>query len=163
MITEKDKALITAVLKKMRTAWAAGEGNAFGSVFLEDARYVEAPGFRAIGAKMIGERHQKIFDTFFKHTRIDGNYPTELQELTPDVVIIHSEGTVYFPGEDGKKIPPNGLMSACLVKRNGEWKIASFQNTPVGKFRKIRFFLRFTRSGLYMLSAKWRKEKTTLQ
>jgi len=163
MISEQDKAQIGEVLKKMRDAWAAGDGAAYGSVFLDDARYVEAPGFRAIGARVIAERHQKIFDTFFKNTRIDGSYPSEIQVLTPEVVIIHSAGTVYFPGEGGKTIPPNGIMSACLVKRNNEWKIASFQNTPTGKFRMIKFFLRFLRSRLYMLNTKRRGEKALLR
>jgi uncharacterized protein (TIGR02246 family) len=146
MITEQDRAMIDEVLKKLAAAWAAGDGAAYGSLFLDDARYVEAPGFRALGAKMIGDRHQKIFDTFFEHTRIDGKYPQDIQVLTPDVVIIHSQGTVYFPGEGDKLLAPNGLMSMCLVKRDGDWKIASFQNTPTGKFRMVKFFLRFLRS-----------------
>jgi uncharacterized protein (TIGR02246 family) len=149
MITEKDSTMIDQVLKKMAAAWAAGDGAAYGSLFLDDARYVEAPGFRAVGTKMIAERHQKIFDTFFKHTTIDGDYSRDIQVITPDVVIIHSQGAVYFPGEAGKKLEPNGVMSMCMVKRNNEWKIASFQNTPTGKFRGIKFFLRFLRSRFY--------------
>jgi uncharacterized protein (TIGR02246 family) len=159
MITEQDKAHIDEVLKKMAAAWAAGDGTAYGSLFLEDAHYVEAPGFRAVGAKMIGERHQQVFDTFFKYTRIGGDYQREIQALTPDVVVIHSEGNVYFLGEQDKKLAPNGIVSMCVVKRANDWKIASFQNTPTGKFRRPQFFFRFLRSRFYMMSAKWKKEK----
>ena len=162
MITEQDKALIDQVLKKMAAAWAAGDGAAYSILFLDDARYVEAPGFRVVGAKVIGERHQRVFDAFFKYTRIGGSNLREIQVLTNDVVVVHSEGNVYFPGEWGKQLVPNGLVSMCIVKRPEGWKIASFQNTPTGKFRGIKFFLRFFRSRFYMLSAKWRNEKNAL-
>ncbi len=154
MITDDDKALINVVLKKMSDAWAAGDGTAYAGAFLEDARYVEAPGFRAIGARMIADRHQAVFDSFFKYTRIDGDYPTTIQSLTSNVVIVHSEGNVVFPGETGKKLPPNGIISMCLLKTAGEWKIASFQNTPTGKFRGIKFFIRFLRSRIYLFANK---------
>ena len=154
MITDDDNALINLVLKKMTDAWSAGDGAAYASVFMQDARYIEAPGFRARGAKLIGERHQAIFDGIFKNTRINGDYPKSIQPLTSNVVIFHSEGNVLFPGETGKNLQPNGIISICLLKTGGEWKIASFQNTPTGKFRGVKFFIRFLRSRLYLLTNK---------
>jgi uncharacterized protein (TIGR02246 family) len=149
MLTEDDKTFINALLKGMADAWAAGDGFAYSSAFWDDARYVEAPGFRATGKKMIGERHQKVFDTFFKNTRIDGDYPRTLHVLTPDVVLVHSEGNVLFPGETGKGLPPNGLITMVVQKKQGVWKMAAFQNTPAGKLRGIKFFARF-------LLSRWR-------
>ena len=52
MITDDDNALINLVLKKMTDAWSAGDGAAYASVFMQDARYIEAPGFRARGGKV---------------------------------------------------------------------------------------------------------------
>ena len=159
MITDEDNALINLLLKKMTDAWAAGDGAAYASVFMEDARYIEGPGFRALGAKMIGERHQAVFDSIFKNTKIGGDYPNSIQALTSNVVIFHSEGNVLFPGETGKNLPPNGIISMCMLKTGTEWKIASFQNTPTGKFRGIKFFVRFLISRLFLFTHKQASER----
>jgi uncharacterized protein (TIGR02246 family) len=162
MITKQDETAIDNLLKKMTDAWAAGDGRLYGSLFWEDARYVEAPGFRAVGATMIGERHQQIFDSFFKNTRIGGDYPRSIQALTPQVVLIHSEGNVLFPGESAKKVKPNGLVAMCLLKKNDVWKVAAFQNTPTGKFRGLKFMFRFFFSRLYLFRTKWANKKSAL-
>jgi uncharacterized protein (TIGR02246 family) len=159
MLAAADAAAITLLTERLQDAWACGDGAAYGSLFMPDARYVEATGFRAKGAKMIAERHQKVFDTIFKFSTIGGKYFSERQTLTPDIVLIHSEGNVLFPGESWEKLKPNGLVTMCLLKRNGEWKIASFHNTPTGKFRKIKFIFRFFLSRRFMFSAAWKKAK----
>ena len=158
VLSQSDNAAIDSVLKNMQDAWASGNGIAYASLFFEDATYVEAPGLRVSGNQMIGERHQKIFDTIFKYSRIDGKYYSEIQPLTNDVVLIHLEGNVFFPGEKStEKIKPNGLVTICLLKRNDVWKIISFQNTPTGKFRGLKFMARFLFSRIYMFSAEWKK------
>ena len=146
LLPDVDKNAINLFLKKLSDAWARGDGESYGSVFTEDAHYVEAPGNWVIGRKIIAERHQKIFDTFFKNTRIDGKYETTLQPITPDVVLAHGKGTVLFAGESEKNAAPNGIMTMCIVKRNGVWQIDSFQNTPTGKWRSIKFMWRFFKS-----------------
>ncbi len=146
LLREEDKKAINLLLGKLSDAWGGGNGESYGSVFTEDAHYVEAPGNWVIGRKIIAERHQKIFDTFFKNTRIDGKYETTLQPITPDVVLVHGKGTVLFAGESEKNAAPNGIMTICIVKRNGLWQIASFQNTPNRTWRGIKFIWRFFKS-----------------
>jgi uncharacterized protein (TIGR02246 family) len=149
-LIEKDKEAIQSLLNKMRTAWANGNGSAYADCFTSDAHYVEAPGYRVIGNKVIGERHQNIFDTFFRHTTIDGNYPSEWRVINSDIVLIHSEGNVLFPGEKGKHIEPNGYITMCLVRVADVWRITSFQNTPFGSYRTFKFFWRFLKSRFYL-------------
>ncbi len=146
LLSTEDEKAISSLLDKLTSSWADGDGESYGSVFTEDAHYIDAPGYLVIGSKTIAERHQNIFVTFFKNTRIDGKYKTILRPLTPDVVLVHGQGTVLFPGESEKNACPNGIMTVCIVKRNGQWQIASFQNTPTGKWRKIKFMLRFFKS-----------------
>jgi uncharacterized protein (TIGR02246 family) len=141
-----DEKAISTLLDKLAGSWADGDGESYGSVFTEDANYIEAPGNWVTGRKTIAERHQQIFDTFFKNTRIDGKYKTILRPVTQDVVLVHGQGTVLFPGESDKDASPNGIMTMCIVKRNGQWQIASFQNTPTGKWRKLKFIVRYFRS-----------------
>ncbi len=45
-IPAPDEAAIRQLLKRMREAWARGDGSALASVFTGDARYIEAPGIR---------------------------------------------------------------------------------------------------------------------
>ncbi|HEY2582267.1 MAG TPA: SgcJ/EcaC family oxidoreductase [Mucilaginibacter sp.] len=144
-----DEKAIYGLLTNLRNAWAKGDGESYAAIFTEDAHYVEAPGNWVQGRKVIAERHQRIFDTFFKNTRIDGKYTTTLQPITSDVVLVHGQGTVLFKGESEKDADPNGIMTLCIVKRNQQWQIASFQNTPTGKWRKIKFIWRFFKSKLF--------------
>jgi uncharacterized protein (TIGR02246 family) len=145
-ISPADQAAIHDLLRRMREAWANGDGAAYGAVFAEDARYVNAPGQRVVGRRAIAESHQKIFDTFLKHTRIGRGYPLDLQVLTPDVVLVHASGAVLFAGETEDDVAPNGLMTMTVVRRDNDWIIASFNNTQTGKGRNLKFLLRYIRS-----------------
>ena len=149
MLTAHDTEAINDILRKMADAWANGDGAAYGSLFWKDANYVEAPGNRVAGNKIIAARHHDIFASFFKNTRIDGDYKRAIQPLTDEVVLIHGEGNVLFTGESSKNVKPNGLVTTTLLKRNGVWKIIAFQNTPTGKFRGLKFMWRFFKSKFY--------------
>ena len=137
----------------MRRAWAAGDGTAYGAVFREDARYVTAPGERSVGRDAIANSHQKIFDTIFRGTRLGGEYPSELQAISPDVVLVHATGAVLFAGERERDVPPNGLITCVVARGPKGWEIASFSNTPTGKGRAARFIWRFLKGRLRMLRA----------
>ncbi len=137
------------VLNRLREAWERGDGAAYGSVFSEDAQYVNAPGERLHGREAIAESHQEIFTTFFKDTRLGRAYPTYFRWLSPEVVLVESAGSVLFPGEDEGNVPPNGLMTLVLAKQGLAWQIVSFQNTPTGKWRKLKFMWRFVFSRVW--------------
>lgn len=157
LIAHADEAAISETLKKLNDAWACGDGAAYSSLFIEDARFVAAPGFRITGNKKIGERHQKSFDSIFKFSRIDGKYNKEIQPLTQDVVLVYLVGNVFFPGETENNSRPTGLTTMCFVKRYGVWKIALFQNTSTEKFGIVTFMLRFLFSRIYLFSPEWKK------
>ncbi len=131
------------LVERLADAWDRGDGEAYGSLFSEDAQYVTAPGERLHGAKAIAESHRRIFSTFFRETRLGRGYPREVRPLTPDVVLVEASGSVLFPGEKEEDVPPNGLMT-LVVRRDGEnWRIVSFQNTPAGRMRSLRFMWRY--------------------
>jgi uncharacterized protein (TIGR02246 family) len=134
---------IEALLAGLADSWARGDAKAYGELFSEDAQYVEAPGRRVRGRAAIAQSHQHIFDTFFRHTRISGRTPAVIRQVVPEVVLIESSGAVLFAGEDEKRVPPNGIMT--MVAKRGEqgWRIVSFQNTPTGRFRSLRFVARY--------------------
>jgi uncharacterized protein (TIGR02246 family) len=139
---------IEALLARLSEAWARGDGTAYGLLFCEDAQYVEAPGRRVRGRDAIAHSHQRIFDSILKGTRVSSAMRPVIRQITPDVVLVENSGAVVFAGEDERKVPPNGLMT-MVVKRGVEgWRIISFQNTPTGKFRNLRFIARYFASRL---------------
>jgi len=156
-ITPADEAAINELFEKLSDAWACGDGLAYSSLFIEDARFVGVVGFRLVGNKIIRERHQEMFDGIFKYSRLDGMPGKVIQGLTSDVVLVHVDGDIYFPGESAKEVKPSGLRTLSLVKRNGVWKVASFQNTPTGSFRHLKFIRRFLSSRIYLLRPEWKK------
>jgi uncharacterized protein (TIGR02246 family) len=134
---------IEALLARLSEAWARGDGKAYGDVFCEDAQYVEAPGRRVRGREAIARSHQQIFASFFKNTRVVSTTAPLVRQIAADVVLVESSGAVLFAGEDETKVPPNGLMT-MIIKRHAEgWCIVSFQNTPTGRLRTLRFVTRY--------------------
>jgi len=132
-----------SVMARLCETWERGNGEAYAELFAEDAQYVTAPGERLHGRKRIAESHQQVFDTIFKKTKLGRNYPCTIREIAPEVVLVEAEGSVLFAGEKEQKIVPNGLMTMVLAKREGAWRIVSFQNTPTGRWRMVKFIWRY--------------------
>ena len=132
-------------------AWEHGDGKAYASLFSDDAQYVTAPGERLRGRESIAKSHQEIFNTLFKDTRLGRRYPNSLRLIAPDVVLVESAGSVLFPGEVENKVTPNGLVTLVVARQHDAWRIVSFQNTPTGRFRNVRFLWRYLLSRLSVL------------
>jgi uncharacterized protein (TIGR02246 family) len=145
------------VMVRLCEAWERGDGEAYAALFSEDAQYVTAPGERLQGRKSIAQSHQKIFDTLFKDTKLGRNYPNTLRPITSDVVLVESAGSVLFPGETESKISPNGLMTLVVTRQADAWRIISFQNTPTGRLRNVRFMWRYLLSRLSVFGTEWSK------
>lgn len=149
-IPSEDEAAIRGLLDRMGEAWAGGDGDAYASVFSEDASYVAATGQRTVGRQEIAESHQRIFDSVFKGTRLGRGHALRLQPITPDVVIVHGSGAVLFTGEKEETVAPNGLLTMVAARQGASWQFVCFTNTPTGKGRNARFFWRFLVSRLAM-------------
>jgi uncharacterized protein (TIGR02246 family) len=158
-ISTEDQAAIGELLDRMREAWERGDADAYASVFSDDSRYVNAPGTRTIGRQAIAESHQKVFDTVLAHTHLGRTYPSELQPLTSNVVVVHASGAVLFPGEHEEDVAPNGLITIVAARDGDAWQLVSFSNTPTGRARNIKFALRFLRFRLALLTKETRKAK----
>ena len=154
-----DEIAIKQTLSHLCDAWACGNAAVYASLFIPDAVFVGVFGFRIVGNKLIEQRLQSVFNSIFKYSQLDieGNY--KIQALTLNVVLIHTDGNVLFPGEFNKKLKPHGLRTLSLVKQNNRWQIASFQNTPVGKFLHLQFMTRLLFSRIYVLNFAWKKNQ----
>jgi uncharacterized protein (TIGR02246 family) len=102
------RSAIRTLLDRMGEAWARGDGQAYASVFSEDATFDNAPGQRVVGRQGIAASHQRIFDSVLTHTRLGGGYPVQLQSVTPDVVVVHASGAVLLPARTRPRFHPTG-------------------------------------------------------
>jgi uncharacterized protein (TIGR02246 family) len=150
---------VKELMDRMAQAWEQGDGEAYGALFSDDAQYVTAPGERLHGREAIAESHQRIFDTFFKGTRLGREHPVRFRALDAEVVLVEASGSVLFPGERETGVPPNGIMTLVIQKEAGGWRIVSFQNTPTGRLRTMRFLWRFLVSRLSVFRAEWSKAR----
>ncbi len=78
---------VREVLTRTCEAWEHRVGEAYVSLFSEDAQFVTATGKRMQGRKPIAKESQEILDTLFKGSRLGRSYshPNNLRFITPDV------------------------------------------------------------------------------
>src|SRR6478735_1674971 len=117
------------VLARLEQAWNAGDGNAFGAPYRDNASFVTIRGELAHGAE-IGAGHEQIFATIYagstNHMEL-----LEAQRVSDDVIVATSRNTLEAP--HGPLAGVHAAMStSVLVRTEGEWRIAATENTLVG-------------------------------
>ena len=128
MTTDADKAAIAALTQKVLAAWAYHDADTFASVFVEDGTMI-LPGSLSTGKDEIREQMIKEWAGRWQGTQVTGK-PISIRVLSPDVILLLSLGGVLYPGET-EVTPENAIRASWLaVRRDGEWKLASYQNSP---------------------------------
>lgn len=111
------------------TAWNHGDGQAFGSVFDDDATFVDIRGVAHEGARAIAAGHQGIFDTIYKGSTVRYQQETA-RPLSDTIVLARGRGTLTVPGG-----PLAGVHEArntvVLVQGEHSWRAVAFHNTVV--------------------------------
>ncbi|WP_225730825.1 MULTISPECIES: SgcJ/EcaC family oxidoreductase [unclassified Nocardia] len=125
-----DELAIRELFQRQSDAWAAGDAKAFSEVFTEDADYITFLGTYHRGRTEIETMHTPLFERFQKGSRLDGA-ELRFRFLTPDVAIVQSVGALV-KGK-GKRTKRNTkVQTTVVVRQDGEWRIAAFQNTKYG-------------------------------
>jgi uncharacterized protein (TIGR02246 family) len=88
-----DEDAIRELLDRQVMAWAAGDPEAYASVFTPDADYVTFLGSHHKGREAITASYVSLFKRFLKGSRLDTEI-TQLRFLTPDVALIHAKDAV---------------------------------------------------------------------
>jgi uncharacterized protein (TIGR02246 family) len=81
------------------------------------------------GRDEIRDYFAKAFEGKYKGTQVTGK-PIGIRVLGPDVAILLSSGGVLESGET--EVSENGAIRASwlVVRRDGEWRLAAYQNSP---------------------------------
>lgn len=126
--TTADQAAIAALTQKVIAAWAYHDADAFAGVFTEDGTMI-LPGVYKKGRDEIRAFLVESFAGNYKGTQVTGR-PLEIRFFTPDSGVLITQGGVLGPGETEVADSQSVRAAWTVVKRDGSWHLASYQNTP---------------------------------
>ena len=120
---------VRSLVEQMMQGWAAGSGDSFAAPFTEDADYVTFGGDHLQGRPAIAAAHQRLFDNA-KGSKLQTQV-TRVRPLSPGVVVAHGTGGVLWPGQTDLAAERRSIQTYVVVRRDGRWRIAAFQNTRI--------------------------------
>jgi uncharacterized protein (TIGR02246 family) len=126
--------------RELMNGWNRGDGEAFAAVFAEDGDLVAFDGTHFEGRAEIAPFHQELFDRWMKRTRLIGRVK-DVRFLSPDVALMHAVGSTIMRGKSEPSPERDSIRTLVAVRRDGEWRLATFHNTR----------LRMMRSGITVL------------
>jgi uncharacterized protein (TIGR02246 family) len=125
----QDAAAIKAVLVGSYKAWEAGDADAMVANYTADATAIMTGSLRD-SRDVIRENMAVAFDGPLKGSSTY-NKQLSLRFVGRDAAIVVSESGILFAGQT--EVPDAGKVNATWVfeKRDGQWLIAAYHNSPV--------------------------------
>ncbi|GAA2076837.1 SgcJ/EcaC family oxidoreductase [Actinomadura alba] len=127
--SDADKAGIAALTQKVIAAWAYNDAEGFADLFIENGTMILA-GVYKNGQAEIREFLRDAYQGRYKGTQVTGK-PLSIRKLSADAAILLSQGGVLEAGES--EVSPSAAIRASwvVVRHDGQWRLAAYQNTPV--------------------------------
>ena len=124
-----DEAAIQAVLVDSYKAWEAGDADGMVANYTADATAIMT-GSRRDSRDVISQSMALAFEGPLKGSSTY-NKQLSLRFLGDDAAIVISESGILFPGQT--EVPEAAKVNATWVfeKRDGQWLIAAYHNSPV--------------------------------
>ncbi|MFD0361960.1 SgcJ/EcaC family oxidoreductase [Nocardia sp. GCM10030253] len=132
---------IREVIAELTGAWGRGDADAYGAVFTEDATYTSFLGTYYRGRGDIVTSHRALFGGVLKGTELADDV-LDIRFYGPDTAVVNSRGDTY-KGRPKRAHELSKTQTYTLVRRDGRWLIAAFQNTKRKKLLE-RFTYLFT-------------------
>jgi uncharacterized protein (TIGR02246 family) len=142
-----DETAVRDLYQELMDAWNKGSGDAFAAVFTQDGDLVAFDGTHFKGREEIAPFHQELFDKWLKGTRLVGRVE-DVRFLSPEVALMHAVGSTVMRGKSEPSPERDSIQTLVAVRRDGEWRLAAFQNTRVRRMRNVASFLAWTLSDL---------------
>jgi uncharacterized protein (TIGR02246 family) len=120
--------VLTAPLR-VRAAWDANDADAFADMFIENGSLLAGDN-QLVSREQIRSYMAEAFGGAYKGSRLTFQ-PLEIRLLTDSAAIAITQGGVIRDGE--KSVADTNEVRAVwvAVKRDGDWRIASYQTSPV--------------------------------
>jgi uncharacterized protein (TIGR02246 family) len=117
-----DEEAVRALADQWQDAWNAGDMDAIGALYTDDADYVNVFGESAKGREEIQASFSET-STAYKGAKISIE-TTSVQFIEPDVAV--SDSVWEMTGlPEGTEAPSKGQSTAVVVKKDGDWKIVA--------------------------------------
>jgi uncharacterized protein (TIGR02246 family) len=126
-----DEDAIRKLVDRQMQAWAAGDPEAYASVFTSDADYVTFLGSHYQGRTAIAASYVPLFKKLLKGSRLDIEI-TQLRFLTPDVALILADAAVHRARRRNRRAAR--VNTSIAVRHDGRWQLAASQNTTHRRF-----------------------------
>ncbi|RSM78058.1 DUF4440 domain-containing protein [Amycolatopsis sp. WAC 01375] len=126
--TKAEQAAVAALTQKVISAWAYNDADTFADVFTEDGTMI-LPGLYKKGREEIRAYLKDAFADQYKGTQVTGK-PVDIRFFSSEVGLLLTQGGVLAPGES--EVSDSQAIRAAwfVVKQDGEWKLAAYQNSP---------------------------------
>ncbi|WP_035736335.1 SgcJ/EcaC family oxidoreductase [Glycomyces arizonensis] len=119
---------IADLIHSTAAAWGDGDARAYAEHFTADASYTTWVGTLYQGREEIARSHEALFAKFTKGTRLADEI-LDVRFYGADAAVVNTRGEIY----KGEARPAAEKMSKVqtytVVREEGGWKIAAFQNT----------------------------------
>lgn len=123
-----DESMVRALYAQLMAGWNTRSCTLFAAQFTEEAYLVGFDGSQTDGRPEIETSLRKIF----------ADHPTsayvwkirDVLSLTPEVAILRAVVGMIPPGGSDLNPAVNAIQSLVAVKRNRQWRVSLFQNTP---------------------------------
>ena len=123
MVTTDDETAIRALLTRLYSAWAQGDGAAYAQYFAERSDYITFNGMHLRGRTENATLHGALFQGVLKGTTLSAEIQS-IDLLASGIALVHTAGS-------GRK---KSYQTYVLIKSGDDWLIRSFQNTRVQPF-----------------------------
>jgi uncharacterized protein (TIGR02246 family) len=121
---------IRTLVERIVVGWNQGSGEAVAAVYADNGTLVAGDGTVKRGREAIARYHEQQFGTSLKDTQLAVRV-TSVRFLSKTIALMHSEGGILSPGETELAPGRRGIQSFVVIKTNGAWRVALFQNTRV--------------------------------
>jgi uncharacterized protein (TIGR02246 family) len=129
-LADADKAAVGGLAGGLSAAWAAQSGKQFADLFTDDATTLLPGDVFLQGRKEIQDFMTAGYAGPYKGTGVVGK-PLSVRAIDDHTVVMVTEGGVTAPGSDWPSDAQLIRATWVCVKRDGEWKISAYQNSPV--------------------------------
>ena len=135
--SEKEKAVLSVPLRLV-AAWSHNDASGVADVFTEDGILILPGDVYKNGREEIRSFMAAAYAGPFKGTGVTGR-PVDLRFASDTVAMIRTHGGILPPGETDID-PALAVRSSWItVYRDGQWQLASYQNSPRGEGATLRW------------------------
>ena len=123
-----EESAIRALYQHLLESWNRRDAHAFAAFFLEDGECIGFDGSQLIGLVEIAATLQQIF-----HDHLTPPYVSKIRNVrfvNPEVAVLRAIVGMVPPGKGDLEPGLNTVQTLVAARREGEWRIALFQNTP---------------------------------